>query len=196
MIVTRSRLHAVRYKVAVDHYIKEHGYPFKALVAFSGTVHDPDVGKDYTEANMNGFPETQTANAFARDEYRFLIVANKFQTGFDQPLLHTMYVDKKLGGVHAVQTLSRLNRVYPPTKQETMVLDFANDASDIQEAFKPYYETTILSEGTDPNLLYDRQTQLADFHVYTDAEVNQVAAIHFDPQGNSRQASRCCRARG
>jgi type I restriction enzyme R subunit len=180
MIVTRSRLHAVRYKLAVDQYLKEHGAPFKALVAFSGTVRDG--GKDYTEANMNGFPETQTAHTFGRDEYRFLIVANKFQTGFDQPLLHTMYVDKKLGGVHAVQTLSRLNRVHPG-KDETMVLDFANDASELQKAFQPYYETTILSEGTDPNLLYDRQTQLADFHVYTDDEATQVSALYYDPKG-------------
>ena len=180
MIVTRSRLHTVRYKLALDRYLAEHGYPFKALVAFSGTV--KDGGKDYTEANMNGFPESQTANTFNRDDYRFLIVAYKFQTGFDQPLLHTMYVDKKLGGVHAVQTLSRLNRVHPD-KEETMVLDFTNDASEIQKAFEPYYETTLLSEGTDPNLLYDRQTQLADFNFYTDAEVNQVAAIYFDPNG-------------
>ncbi len=123
MIVTRSRLHAVRYKHAVDRYLKEHGYPYKALVAFSGTVHDKGI--DYTELNMNGFSDTKTAEIFKQDSYRILIVANKFQTGFDQPLLHTMYVDKKLGGVHAVQTLSRLNRTYPG-KNETMVLDFAN----------------------------------------------------------------------
>ena len=178
--MTRSRLHAVRYQLALNQYLTAHGHPFKALVAFSGTVHDG--GKDYTEANMNGFPESQTANAFSRDEYRFLVVAYKFQTGFDQPLLHTMYVDKKLGGVHAVQTLSRLNRVHPD-KEETMVLDFANDASEIQKAFEPYYETTLLSESTDPNLLYDRQTQLADFNFYTDDEVNQVARIYFDSHG-------------
>ena len=113
MIVTRSRLHAVRYKLAVDEYLKKKGYPFRALVAFSGTV--KDGGMDYTEAGMNGFPDTQTAETFKRDEYKLLIVANKFQTGFDQPLLHTMYVDKKLGGVGAVQTLSRLNRT--PSRQ-------------------------------------------------------------------------------
>ena len=113
MIVTRSRLHAVRYRLAVDKYLAERGYPFKALVAFSGTVFDPPGGHPYTEANMNGFPEGQTAKTFERPEYRFLIAANKFQTGFDQPLLHTMYVDKKLGGVNAVQTLSRLNRTHP-----------------------------------------------------------------------------------
>jgi type I restriction enzyme R subunit len=123
MIVTRSRLHAVRYKLAVDKYLAERGYPFKALVAFSGAVQDG--GRSYTEAGMNGFPEGQTAKAFERPEVRFLIVANKFQTGFDQPLLHTMYVDKKLGGVNAVQTLSRLNRTLPPDKKGTMVLDFA-----------------------------------------------------------------------
>ena len=116
MIVTRSRLHAVRYKLAVDQYIAEQGYPFKALVAFSGTVEDG--GQSYTEAGMNGFPETQTAKTFERPEYRFLIVANKFQTGFDQPLLHTMYVDKKLGGVNAVQTLSRLNRTHPGKERD------------------------------------------------------------------------------
>src|SRR5208283_4590291 len=110
MIVTRSRLHAVRFKLAAEKYSTERGYPFKALVAFSGTV--KDGGESYTEAGMNGFPATQTAGSFDRSEYRFLIVANKFQTGFDQPLLHTMYVDKKLGGVNAVQTLSRLNRVH------------------------------------------------------------------------------------
>ena len=157
MIVTRSRLHAVRYKRAVDAHIKKKGHPFKALVAFSGTV--KDAGIDHTEANMNGFPETQTAATFKRDEYRILVVANKFQTGFDQPLLHTMYVDKKLGGVNAVQTLSRLNRVHPD-KESTCVLDFANEAEDIQKGFAPYYDRTLLSEATDPNLLYDLQTKL------------------------------------
>jgi len=177
MIVTRSRLHAVRYKQEVDRYLKEKGYPYKALVAFSGEV--ADGGLKYTEAGMNGIPESQTAKAFEQDAYRFLIVANKFQTGFDQPLLHTMYVDKKLGGVNAVQTLSRLNRTYPG-KDETMVLDFANSAEEIQEAFKPYYEKTLLSEGTDPNLLYDRQNQLLGFHFYTESEVDRFAEIYFD----------------
>src|SRR5437764_4539733 len=135
MIVTRSRLHAVRYKQAVDRYLKEKGYSYKALVAFSGTVRDGGI--EYTETNMNGFPETQTAETFKQNPYRILIVANKFQTGFDQPLLHTMYVDKKLGGVNAVQTLSRLNRTYPG-KNETMVLDFVNEAEEIQQAFAPY----------------------------------------------------------
>jgi len=180
MIVTRSRLHAVRYKHAVDRYLKEKGYPYKALVAFSGTVRDGGI--DYTESNMNGFPDTQTAGTFKQDPYRILIVANKFQTGFDQPLLHTMYVDKKLGGVNAVQTLSRLNRIYPG-KNETMVLDFANEAEEIQKAFAPYYEKTLLSESTDPNLLYDLQTKLTAFQFYAEAEVNRFAEIYFDPRG-------------
>jgi len=179
MIVTRSRLHAVRYKRALNSYLEKHGYPFKALVAFSGTV--KDGGKDYTEANMNGIPEAQTAKTFDLPEYRFLIVANKFQTGFDQPLLHTMYVDKKLGGVNAVQTLSRLNRIHPE-KKGTMVLDFANEAEVIQAAFEPYYETTLLSEATDPNLLYEMETRLAAFPVYTQEEVEAFAKVYFDPK--------------
>jgi type I restriction enzyme R subunit len=180
MIVTRSRLHAVRYRLAVDKVLAERGLPFKALVAFSGTVQDG--GRSYTEAGMNGFPETQTAKTFERSEYRFLIVANKFQTGFDQPLLHTMYVDKKLGGVNAVQTLSRLNRTLPPEKKGTMVLDFANEADVIKVAFEPYYETTLLSEATDPNLLYEIQTRLAAFPVYTQADVDGFARVYFDPK--------------
>ena len=177
MIVTRSRLHAVRYKLAVDKYVAERGYPFKALVAFSGSVQDG--GHSYTESSMNGFPETQTAKTFERAEYRFLIVANKFQTGFDQPLLHTMYVDKKLGGVNAVQTLSRLNRTHPD-KKGTIVLDFANDAAEIKAAFEPYYETTLLSEATDPHLLYEVQSRLSGFPIYTDADVNAFARVYFD----------------
>ena len=179
MIVTRSRLHAVRYKLEVDKYLKEKGLPYKALVAFSGTVRDG--GQDYTEANMNGFPDTQTAKTFERPEYRILIVAEKFQTGFDQPLLHTMYVDRKLAGVHAVQTLSRLNRVHPG-KEETVVLDFANDAEAIKEAFEPYFDRILLSEATDPNLLYDLQTRLANFQFYTPAEIDRFAQIYFNPK--------------
>ena len=179
MIVTRSRLHAVRYKLAIDKYLAERGYPFKTLIAFSGTVRD--TGQSYTEPNMNGLPETQTAKAFERHDCRFLIVANKFQTGFDQPLLHTMYVDKKLGGVNAVQTLSRLNRTRTG-KTGTMVLDFANDAHEIQLAFEPYYDTTVLSEATDPNLLYEIQTRLAAFPVFTGSDIDAFARIYFDPR--------------
>lgn len=180
MIVTRSRLHAVRYKLALDKYLKSHNYPFRALVAFSSEVHDG--GMTYTESNMNGFPEKQTAEMFKREEYRFLVVAAKFQTGFDQPLLHTMYVDKRLGGVNAVQTLSRLNRVYPG-KEETAVLDFANNADDIQKSFEPYYDRTILTEATDPNLLYNLETRLEEFQFYGAEDVERFAAVYFAAKG-------------
>ena len=185
MIVTRSRLHAVRYKLAVDKYLEKRELPFKALVAFSGKVEDG--GQSYPEAGMNGFPEAQTAKTFERQDNRFLIAANKFQTGFDQPLLHTMYVDKKLGGVNAVQTLSRLNRTLPPDKKGTMVLDFANDAVEIQKAFEPYYETTLLSEATDPNLLYEVQGRLAAFPVYTQGDVDRFAKVYFNPKATQDQ---------
>jgi type I restriction enzyme, R subunit len=176
MLVTRSRLHAVRYRLAVERYLATKKPPFRALVAFSGTVRDG--GADYTEAGMNGFPDSQTAANFERAENRLLIVANKFQTGFDQPLLHTMYVDKRLADVNAVQTLSRLNRTHPE-KTETMVLDFANEAQAIQEAFQPYYEKTALSEPTDPNLLYDLQSRLFGYHLFGQGEVDAFAAAYF-----------------
>ena len=180
MIVTRSRLHAVRYRLAIDRYLAEQDLPFKALVAFSGTVQDG--GASYTESGMNGFPDSQTAKMFERPEHRFLIVADKFQTGFDQPLLHTMYVDKRLAGVNAVQTLSRLNRTHPE-KKGTMVLDFANDAEQIRAAFEPYYETTLLSEGTDPNLLYEVQNRLLAFSVYAASDIERFTAVYYDPAG-------------
>jgi type I restriction enzyme R subunit len=184
MIVTRSRLHAVRYKLALDKYLAERGFSFKTLVAFSGTVEDG--GQSYSEHGMNGFSEKQTAKTFASPEYRFLVVANKFQTGFDQPLLHTMYVDKKLGGVNAVQTLSRLNRIHPE-KNGTMVLDFANEAAEIEAAFEPYYETTLLSEATDPNLLYELQTGLDAFPVYASTDIERFAAVYFNRKATQDQ---------
>jgi type I restriction enzyme R subunit len=174
MVVTPSRLHAVLYKQAFDAYLKKQGYPIKALVAFSGTVNYHNL--DYTETHMNGFSEKQTAEQFKKAENKFLIVAEKFQTGFDQPLLHTMYVDKKLAGVHAVQTLSRLNRIHPQ-KRDTMVLDFINHVDDIQKSFEPYFETTILSEATDPNKLYDLQAELEDFNLYTPEQVAEIAEL-------------------
>ncbi len=185
MVVTRSRLHAVRYKRAFDAYSREQGYPYKALVAFTGVV--KDGGVEYTEAGMNGFPASQTAETFEQPEYRFLIVAEKFQTGFDQPLLHTMYVDRKLSGVHAVQTLSRLNRTHPH-KEDTFVLDFANEAEAIQKAFAPYFDRTWLAEGTDPNLLYDLETRLEDFAVYTSDDLDAFARAYYDPKGTQAQA--------
>ena len=184
MVVTRSRLHAVRTKLALDACLAEKGHPWKALVAFSGTV--KDGGEAYTESGMNSagqdrvVGERHTAAEFEKPEYRFLVVASKFQTGFDQPLLHTMYVDKKLGGVNAVQTLSRLNRTHPG-KQGVMVLDFANEAEEIRKAFEPYYETTLLSEATDPNLLYEVQDRLLGFGVFAEGDVEAFARVCFDP---------------
>lgn len=171
MVVTKSRLHAVRYKLAFDKYLKEKGYAHKALVAFSGTVKDIDTKLEYTEGQMNKVPESQTAEEFKNDEYKFLIVAEKFQTGFDQPLLSVMYVDKKLGGVGAVQTLSRLNRT-TYSKDDTFVLDFVNETDDIKESFQPYYTTTVLSEATDPNILHDLERDVRGFKFFTDFEVN------------------------
>lgn len=199
MIVTRSRLHAVRYFLKLQQLLREGNYPYKALAAFSGTVRDPDTGIEYTEAGLNGFPENQTAEKFKTDEYRFLVVAEKFQTGFDQPLLQTMYVDKRLRGLHAVQTLSRLNRVHPG-KRETFVLDFANEADDICKAFEPYYDRTTLTQATDPNLLYDLESKLAAYQFYEPAELQRFAVLYYDPRQNQhakihnvlqRAANRC-----
>ena len=178
MIVTRSRKHAVRTAIALKKHLKEKGLPYQALVAFSGRVDDDGI--PFTESQMNGFSERQTATVFKQQDYRFLVVAEKFQTGFDEPLLHTMYVDKKLSGLNAVQTLSRLNRVHPD-KAETVILDFANHADDIQEAFQPYYEVSILSEGSDPALLYDLQHKLFTRDVFAEDEVEAFAAVYFRP---------------
>ena len=186
MVVTRSRLHAVRYKLDFDHEMKKRRLPYKALVAFSGEVRDPNSGQKFTEAGMNGFPESQTAATFKGKDYRLLIVAEKFQTGFDQPLLHTMYVDKKLGGVNAVQTISRLNRVHPE-KEDTCILDFGNEVDDIQKAFQPYFETTLLTEPTDPNKLYDLKRTVEDHHLFGAEEVEDFARVYFSAKGKQEQ---------
>lgn len=178
MLVTRSRLHAVRYYLAFKREMQD--YPYQPLVAFSGTVRDPDTLKDHTETNLNQLPlKVGIKEAFKLPGYRILIVANKFQTGFDEPNLHTMWVDKKLGGVNAVQTLSRLNRS-AKGKTDTVVLDFVNDVEEIREAFQEYYQTTFLEEETDPNKLYDLQGQLEQFELYTDDDVEDFAAVFFD----------------
>jgi type I restriction enzyme R subunit len=179
MIVTRSRLHAVRYKIACDAYLRKHGYRYRTLVAFSGTVRDPKDSQEYTEASMNGFPEAQTALTFRKPEYRILIVANKFQTGFDEPLLYAMYLDKKLAGVAAVQTLSRLDRPHEG-KDDPIVMDFANDPDTIEKSFEPYYGRTSLIHGTDPNILYDFQRQLQDFHIFASDDIEKFAKIFYD----------------
>ena len=168
MLVTSSRRNAVKYKKAFDKYLIDTNNPFKTIVAFSGDIDGE------TEASLNHFSSASIPEEFKKSEYRFLIVANKFQTGFDQPLLHTMYVDKKLGGVSAVQTLSRLNRT-APGKSDTFILDFVNTSEDIKKSFDPYYESTILSEATDPNKLFDLQTALDNFQVYTPEQVQEFS---------------------
>ena len=169
MVVTSSRLHAVRYKQNIDKYIKAKGYDdIRTLVAFSGKI-DDGTGIPLTEANMNGFPESRTAEEFATPDYGVLIVAEKFQTGFDQPLLHTMYVDKILVGLAAVQTLSRLNRIHP-LKENTFVLDFRNDTETIVEAFEQFHGCTV-APPTDPNILWDTRRRLDDFDVLRPEEI-------------------------
>ena len=186
MVVTSSRLHAVRYKLAFERYIKEHGYSdIRPLVAFSGKVKDPETGLEYTEPGMNpdvvnGKPisEGQLPERFDSPDYQLLLVANKYQTGFDQPRLHTMYVDKRLDGVQAVQTLSRLNRKIPG-KDEPFVLDFVNPPEDIYRAFKPYYDATSLQEAADPTKLETLKHELDLAQVYHWSEVEAFARIFY-----------------
>lgn len=177
MVVTKSIRNAIQYFFAFQEYLREIHSPYKVIVAFSGkkTVD----GVEYDEAKLNGFPSNDIPKEFKKNEYRFLIVANKFQTGFDQPLLHTMYVDKKLRDVQAVQTLSRLNRAYKPWKEDTFVLDFFNSVDDIQTAFEPYYTTTILSQETDANKLNDLQDSLDGAEVYTEENVHTFTDLYF-----------------
>lgn len=181
MVVTGSRLHAVRYKLEIDKYIREKGYTeVKTLVAFSGEVIDPDFeDKKFTEVSINGgIRESELPEKFGSEEYQVLIVAEKYQTGFDQPLLHTMYVDKRLDGVQAVQTLSRLNR-RAPGKDDTFVLDFVNERDDIFAAFKPYYGDTEIGDMPDAHQLYRIQSELEASPVIDKAEVTQFCEIWY-----------------
>lgn len=172
MVVTNGIISAIRYKLAFDAYLQEINSPYKTIVAFTGSK-EVD-GKKEDESSMNGFPGNDIPEEFKKSEYRFLIVADKYQTGFDQPLLHTMYVDKPLADIKAVQTLSRLNRAYKPDKKDTFILDFVNSADAIEEAFDPFYKTTILSEKTDIDRLNDLQDELDDFQVYSKEQVNEL----------------------
>lgn len=176
MVVTSSRLAAVRYMKEFKRYISEKGYTdMDTLVAFSGEVSDD--GEEYTEPKMNGIKENQLKDAFATSQYNVLIVAEKYQTGFDEPQLHTMFVDKKLRGVKAVQTLSRLNRTMQG-KVDTFVLDFKNTAEDIREAFQPFYEASTLDQSIDPNLLYDAKEKIRKYHLYNSNDVERVIALY------------------
>ena len=183
MVVTGSRLEAVRYKQSFDRYIQQKGYAIKSLVAFSGTVVDDKLADvSYTEPGMNqGISEKELPEKFAAQEYQVLLVAEKYQTGFDQPLLHTMFVDKRLAGIQAVQTLSRLNRIHP-LKEDTFVLDFVNDREEIREAFKIYYEGAEMGEEVDPARMYVIKGELDASGTYLDEEVARFSAVYFKPK--------------
>jgi type I restriction enzyme R subunit len=184
MFVTSSRKLAKRYYEAFNKYIKEKGYAneLKVLVAFSGSVIDDNYPDGVTEPQLTGYGEKELPEAFNENEYRILIVADKYQTGFDQPLLHTMYVDKKLSGVKAVQTLSRLNRK-ASGKEDTFVLDFANDRKTIFDSFQPYYEKTIVAEEPDVNHLFDLKAKLDEKQIIWPSEVDVFAQTYFQPTG-------------
>lgn len=183
MVITGSRLEAVRYKQSFDRYIKEKGYAIKSLVAFSGVVTD-DKLKDvtYTEEGMNlGVREKELPEVFATQEYQVLLVAEKYQTGFDQPLLHTMYVDRRLAGIQAVQTLSRLNRIHP-LKEDTFVLDFVNERDEIREAFKTYFEGAEVGEDVDPARMYEIKNELDADGIYVVADIERFSTVYFKPR--------------
>ena len=190
MIVANGRANAVRYFLKTQSYLAEIGSPFKVLVAFTGTVKlEETPGKEYTESNLNGIAETQTADQFEDDEYRILIVANKYQTGFDQPLLQGMYVDRKLDGVTAVQTLSRLNRMCNG-KSDTFVLDFENRPQDIRASFQKYYDSTFLEKGTDPNVLYDIKSALDDYEIYSSQIVEELSRCLYSNLQDERKRAK------
>ena len=176
MVVTDGIERAIQYFHAFQAYLAERKSPYRAIVAFSGE-HEYG-GVKVTEASLNGFPSNQIPDKIREDPYRFLICADKFQTGYDEPLLHTMYVDKKLYGVKAVQTLSRLNRAHPQ-KHDTFVLDFVNEPETIQEAFEPYYRTTILADETDPNKLHNLKADLDDYQVYAQDQVEELVRLYL-----------------
>jgi len=177
MVITNGIVRAIQYFHAFKDYLKERKSPYAPIVAFSGE-HEYG-GKKVTEATLNGFPSSQIPDKVQQDPYRFLIVADKFQTGYDEPLLHTMYVDKALSSIKAVQTLSRLNRAHPQ-KHDTFVLDFYNDSETIQESFEPYYRTTILSDETDPNKLHDLKSDLDGYQVYSQAQIDDLVGLYLN----------------
>jgi len=194
MVVTDSRLQAVRYMLAFQKYLGEHHYTdVHPLVAFSGTVIDPETELEYTEPGMNidykngrHISETQLKDRFGSEDYQILLVANKYQTGYDQPLLCAMYVDKRLDGVQAVQTLSRLNRIYPG-KEAPFVLDFVNKAEDILAAFKPYYTVTELESESDPSHLETLKHELNQTQIYNWKEVEDFAKVFYKPLGQQKR---------
>lgn len=187
MVITASRQSAVKYRQALEDYINRKGYKdIHALVAFSGKVNLPDDEKEYTESSINGFSEDKLTTEFDKDEYKVLLVANKYQTGFDQPKLCAMYVLKKLRSVNAVQTLSRLNRICPPFDKKTFILDFVNKYEDIVAAFKPYYTTTLLANSVTPSAVYDLEAKLDGYTVLDPTDID--CAVEYLYQGDSNAA--------
>lgn len=190
MVVVASRKEAVRWQKAIRAYIEKRSYPLGVLVAFSGEIDDPEsypAPVSETSKGLNpGLKGRDIRDAFAEPDYHLLLVANKFQTGFDQPLLCGMYVDKMLGGIQAVQTLSRLNRAHPG-KDTTYILDFVNEAGEVLKAFKTYYETAELEATTDPHHVYDLRAKLDAAGYYDDFEVDRVARVELDPKGTQAQ---------
>ena len=189
MVVVGSRKEAVRWKLAIDKYIREQGYPLGTLVAFSGEVKDDESGPEpFTErsSTLNPGLKGDIREAFKGDEFQILLVANKFQTGFDQPLLCGMYVDRRLSGIQAVQTLSRLNRCHPG-KTTTYVVDFANEPDDILASFKAYYETAELAEATDPQLILNLKAKLDSQGHYDEFEIDRVVKVLLDPNGKQSE---------
>ncbi len=176
MVVTSGIERAIQYYHAIEAYLKQRKSPYRAIVAFSGEY--DYRGSQVTEASLNGFPSSHITDNIQDDPYRILVCADKFQTGYDEPLLHSMYVDKPLSGVKAVQTLSRLNRAHP-RKHDVAVLDFQNDSDTIQKAFKPYYRTTVLSEETDPNKLHDLKADLDAYEIYDEQQIEDLAALYL-----------------
>lgn len=191
MVITNSRESAVKYRQAFEEYITKKGYSnIRALVAFSGKVTLKDDEKEYTEAGLNGFSEDKLPTEFDKDDYKVLLVANKYQTGFDQPKLCAMYILKKLSGVNAVQTLSRLNRICPPYDKKTFILDFVNDYKDIQAAFSKYYTTTLLSNSVTPSAIYDLEAKIDGYTVIDPLDIEDANEILYKDTITAKEKKR------
>lgn len=191
MVITNSRESAVKYRQAFEEYINKKGYNnIRALVAFSGKVTLKDDEKEYTEAGLNGFSEDKLPTEFEKDDYKVLLVANKYQTGFDQPKLCAMYILKKLRGVNAVQTLSRLNRICPPYDKKTFILDFVNDYEDIQAAFSKYYTTTLLSNSVTPSAIYDLEAKIDGYTVIDPLDIEDANEILYKDDITAKEKKR------
>ena len=189
MVVTASRQGAVKYRQAFEDYCNKKGYAIKALVAFSGKVKNED-GKEYTEAMLNGFSEDKLTQEFNKDDYQVLLVANKYQTGFDQPKLCAMYIMEKLSGVNAVQTLSRLNRICPPYDKKTFILDFVNTYEDIVGAFSKFYTTTLLSNSVTPNAIYDLEAKIDGYAVIDIDDIDKVNEVLYSDKITAKERSK------